>query len=326
MKRFRCVVAATVAIGVAIGAGVLNAAQSTGNAGGKSGVDKMYVLDCGSGHAVDQSRWSMGTNVGVPIDISVSCFLIHHSTRWFLWDTGISDHVASLPNGWQAGDPKVGLLWTRKKTLISQLAELKVSPSDIIGIGISHTHPDHIGNTELFPNTPVYIQRAEFESYFKVNTLSAAGAAGEGAARPAGEAAAGPPPLGGAQGLPPGDPTPRFSKDHKVVLIDEDLDVFKDGSFQIFGTPGHTPGHESAMVHLPKTGYVILTGDAIHLRTNWDNRRIPQFVGKSQELRMQTQLSMQRLADLMSFYKAQLWILHDTAQTATLKHSPQYYD
>jgi glyoxylase-like metal-dependent hydrolase (beta-lactamase superfamily II) len=279
----------------------------------------------------------------VPIDISVSCFLIHHSTGWFLWDTGISDHVAAMmPAGWQAGNPATGLLWTRKKTLMSQLAELKVSPSDIIGIGISHTHPDHIGNAELFPNTPIYIQRAEFETFFRVNTLGdgrgtgEAGARGEGTGRvesggrSEGRGAAGRGEGRGAGGgggtMPPGDPTPAFSKDHKVVLIDEDLDVFKDGSFQIFYTPGHTPGHESAMVHLPRTGYVILTGDAVHLRNNWDNRRIPQFVGKSPELRLQTMISMQRLADLMATYHAQLWILHDLAQTSTLKHSPQFYD
>lgn len=111
-----------------------------------------------------------------------------------------------------------------------------------------------------------------------------------------------------------------------MVLIDEDLDVFKDGSFQIYFTPGHTPGHESAMVHLPKTGYVIMTGDAVHLRSNWDNDRIPQFVGKSTELRMWTMISMQRLRNLAAFYKAQVWILHDMAQTSTLKHSPQFYD
>ena len=337
MKRINIVVAAVAAISVAVGAGLLSPreswAQSNAKGAAKSGVDKMYVLDCGTGHSADQSHWSMGTNVGVPIDISVSCFLIHHSTGWFLWDTGISDHVASMmPAGWQAGNPATGLLWTRKKTLLSQLAELKVSPSDILGIGISHTHPDHIGNAERFPTTPIYIQRAEYESFFRINPQGegrgeggARGAGGRGGANAGGRE--GQPAGGGGGGtMPPGDPVQAFSKDHKMVLIDEDLDVFKDGSFQIFYTPGHTPGHESAMVHLPKTGYVILTGDAIHLRSNWDNRRIPQFVGKSPELRMETMISMERLAALMEHYKAQIWILHDMAQTLTLKHSPQFYD
>src|SRR5512141_3056582 len=65
------------------------------------GVDRLYVLDCGNGHAPDESRrWTPGFNIGKPIDISVSCYLIHNAQGYFLWDTGISDRVASLPNGW----------------------------------------------------------------------------------------------------------------------------------------------------------------------------------------------------------------------------------
>jgi N-acyl homoserine lactone hydrolase len=64
------------------------------------GVDRLYVLDCGQGHAVDESRWTVGVNVGTPVDISDNCYLIHHSDGYFLWDTGISDAVASMPDGW----------------------------------------------------------------------------------------------------------------------------------------------------------------------------------------------------------------------------------
>src|SRR6266849_2484624 len=53
-------------------------------------VDRLYVIDCGWAHAVDQSRWSPGVNVGVPIDFSDNCYLIHHSSEgYLLWDTGI---------------------------------------------------------------------------------------------------------------------------------------------------------------------------------------------------------------------------------------------
>jgi hypothetical protein len=52
------------------------------------GVDKLYVIDCGWAHAVDQSRWSPGINVGVPIDVSGNCYLIHHTQGgYLLWDT-----------------------------------------------------------------------------------------------------------------------------------------------------------------------------------------------------------------------------------------------
>jgi glyoxylase-like metal-dependent hydrolase (beta-lactamase superfamily II) len=191
---------------------------------------------------------------------------------------------------------------------MSQLKQLNVKPDDIKYIGISHTHPDHIGNVELFPKTTVLIQRAEYEFFF--------GPAKPGAATLPAEALT----------IPPGDPTPRFSKEHPNKLVDEDLDVFGDGSVMIVSTPGHTPGHESLLVHMRKTGWILLSGDAVHLQTNWDNRRIPYFSAMPIEQKFQTQLSMQRMADLMAFYHAQLWINHEVEQTKKQKHSPEFYE
>ena len=274
------------------------------------GVDRLYVLDCGKGRAPDQSlRWTPGFNVGKPLDISVNCYLIHHSQGYFLWDTGISDRVASLPNGWlPTNHPAVDILWTRAKTLASQLEQINVAPSDIRYVGISHTHPDHIGNIELFPRTTVLIQKAEYAFYF--------GSAEPGAATLPAEALT----------SPPGDPLPRFSKDHPVNLVQEDLDVFGDGSVMIISTPGHTPGHDSLLVHLPKTGWVLLSGDAVHLQTNWDNRRIPYFATMPAEQKLWTLLSMQRMADLITFYHARLWINHDIEASEKQKHAPEFYE
>jgi N-acyl homoserine lactone hydrolase len=301
MKR-SCIIFAVLC---ALFSGIAGHAQSK-----SEGADRLYVLDCGNGHAPDESkRWTPGFNIGKPIDISVSCYLIHHAQGYFLWDTGISDQVAALPNGWlPTNNAAMDILWTRSKTLMSQLKQLNVKPEDIKYIGISHTHPDHIGNVELFPKTTVLIQRAEYEFFF--------GPAKPGAATLPAEALT----------IPPGDPTPRFSKEHPNKLVDEDLDVFGDGSVMIVSTPGHTPGHESLLVHMRKTGWILLSGDAVHLQTNWDNRRIPYFSAMPIEQKFQTQLSMQRMADLMSFYHAQLWINHEVEQTKKQKHSPEFYE
>jgi hypothetical protein len=87
-------------------------------------VDKLYILDCGQGYAPDESRWTVGVNVGKPIAISVSCYLIHHAQGYFLWDTGISDQVAAMPDGWlPTNNPANDIHWTRAKTLESQLAK-----------------------------------------------------------------------------------------------------------------------------------------------------------------------------------------------------------
>ncbi len=75
-------------------------------------------------------------------------------------------------------------------------------------------------------------------------------------------------------------------------------------------------------VKLPKTGALLLSGDAVHFKENWDNRAVPV----NNFNRDQTLASMQRMADIMAKEKAQLWINHDKAQTDSLKMAPGFYD
>ena len=72
----------------------------------KAGVEKLYILNCGEGVAGDISRWSPGVNVGESMDFVDNCYLIKHSQGWFLWDTGIPDAVADMPNGLAPADPR----------------------------------------------------------------------------------------------------------------------------------------------------------------------------------------------------------------------------
>ena len=73
---------------------------------------------------------------------------------------------------------------------------------------------------------------------------------------------------------------------------------------------------------LPKTGALLLSGDAVHFQSNWENRRVPAL-NTGQE---QTRTSMQRMTDILAKEKATLWINHDKAQRETLKMAPEYYE
>src|SRR6516165_8724588 len=130
--------------------------------GGKSGVERLYILNCGEGVAGDISRWSPGVNVGKSMDFVDNCYLIHHTQGWLLWDTGITDAIAAKPDGEAPADPRM-THWRRPKTLASQLEMLGVKPADIKYVAVSHTHPDHIGNVEMFPQTMLLVQKAEYE-------------------------------------------------------------------------------------------------------------------------------------------------------------------
>ncbi|KGT74883.1 lactamase [Bradyrhizobium japonicum] len=251
----------------------------------KSGVEKLYVLNCGEGTAGDISRWTPGLNEGKSMDFVDSCYLIKHSNKgWFLWDTGIADAVAAMPNGLVPADPKA-VTWRRPKTLAAQLEQLGLKPDDVKAMAVSHTHPDHTGNVELFPQATLYVQKAEYD-------------------------------------WPGANNEPRFKPSHPVELLTGDKDVFGDGSVTILSTPGHTPGHQSLLVKLPKTGAVVLSGDAVHFRDNWDNRRVPSMNANKD----QSAASMQKIADTLTKEKAQLWINHDKAQRDSQKMAPEFYD
>ena len=114
----------------------------------------------------------------------------------------------------------------------------------------------------------------------------------------------------------------RFKPEHPVTKLDGEKDVFGDGSVTIIPTPGHTPGHQSLLVKLPKTGALLLSGDAVHFKSNWDNRGVPA-INFNEE---QSRASMQRMADIMAKERAVLWINHDKAQRDTLKMAPEYYE
>jgi glyoxylase-like metal-dependent hydrolase (beta-lactamase superfamily II) len=243
-------------------------------------VERLYVMDCGHNAATDQARWSPGVNVGKPIELSDNCYLIQHGSQLLLWDTGYPDAVADKPVTGPTGTA------TRAKRLADQLAELKLRPTDITWLAVSHTHGDHVGNVDMFPQSPLLIQKAELDWAFAA-----------------------------------GKPAP-FKKDRPTKELTGDFDVFGDGSVVILSTPGHTPGHQSLLVRLKKTGYVVLTGDLAHFKDNWDNDRVPSMNTSAE----QTHASHAKIMKVLADRKAQLWINHDKPTSVSQTRSPNFYD
>ena len=110
----------------------------------------------------------------------------------------LADAIAAKPDGVTVANGAMRV--KRTKTLAAELDAVGVKPSDIKAMAISHTHPDHIGNVELFPQVMLYVQKAEYEW------------PGEGGA-------------------------PRFNPNHPVTMLEGDHDVFGDGSVVIISTP-----------------------------------------------------------------------------------------
>jgi len=165
-------------------------------------------------------------------------------------------------------------------------------------VAVSHTHGDHIGNVALFPDATVLIQRAEYEwisspdgANANVNQLKALARKLMG--------------------------TPKHLR-----LLDGNTDVFGDGSVVLFSTPGHTPGAQSLLVHLKKSGFIILSGDVAHSADNLANDIVPTLnTDKAASI-----ASMDHVKAMIATYHARIFINHDKAQEDGLKLLPAFYD
>jgi glyoxylase-like metal-dependent hydrolase (beta-lactamase superfamily II) len=122
----------------------------------QSKAERLYVIECGSRTAPDVSPWTPGVNVGKPIDFVDTCYVIKHGKDWLVWDTGLPDGIFSKPST----DPSA---WWRTDTLAGELDKIGIQATDVKYLAVSHTHPDHIGNVELFPQAMLLVQQAEYD-------------------------------------------------------------------------------------------------------------------------------------------------------------------
>jgi N-acyl homoserine lactone hydrolase len=213
-----------------------------------------------------------------------------------LWDTGVPESAFNNPKGWSTL-PKL-IVYHLDKTLTDQLAAIGLKTTDIAYVAVSHTHGDHIGNVGLFANSTILMQGAEYAwisspdgTNDNVNQLKAL-------ARKL---------LG----------TPKHLK-----LLNGDTDVFGDGSVVLISTPGHTPGSQSLLVHLRKSGFIILSGDVVHSEDSFKRDIVPSLnTDKAASI-----ASMEKVRRMMATYQAKLFINHDKAQTDTLRLLPASYD
>jgi glyoxylase-like metal-dependent hydrolase (beta-lactamase superfamily II) len=243
---------------------------------------QLWRLDCGTIQVSNLDVFSdTFAYVGQKKTLTDSCYLIRHGENYLLWDTGLPGELAGTST-------TSGVFTTSVRTrIVDQLRQIGVSPERINFVGISHGHFDHIGQAADFPKATLLIGTEDHEASKK----------GDAAAR-----------LG-----------PWIKGGGKVVPVTRDHDVFGDGSVTILDMPGHTPGHQSLLVKLPRTGNVLLSGDLYHFTENHRSGGMPSFNTD----RADTLGSMDRFGAIAKNLKAKVIIQHEPADIAKLPRFPQ---
>ena len=220
-----------------------------------------------------------------PKDIVGSCYLIRHGDRYMLWDTGLTD--ALIGNDFDNAAQTIRL----KRSLVDQLAQVKVPPEQIETIGISHWHFDHVGQAGRFPQAKLLMGKGDLA------LLRTTPPVDEDSAK------------GLAHWLTGGG---------KVEEVTADKDVFGDGRVVMLKLPGHTPGHYALLVRLA-SGPVLLSGDQYHFTEQVKNRGVPPF----NHDRADTLASSDRFDRVAANLKAKVVIQHEPADIAKLPPFPK---
>ncbi|HEX8222723.1 MAG TPA: N-acyl homoserine lactonase family protein [Allosphingosinicella sp.] len=248
---------------------------------------ELWRLDCGE-FVIKQYGAFFSDTFQYPAgakDVVGSCYLIRHGNRYMLWDTGLTD--ALIGNDFDNAAQTIRL----RRSLVDQLAQVKVKPEQIETIGISHWHFDHVGQAGRFPQARLLMGKGDLA------LLRATPPVDEDSAK------------GIAHWLTGGG---------KLEEVTADKDVFGDGRVVMLKLPGHTPGHYALLVRLA-SGPVLLSGDQYHFTAQVKNRGVPPF----NHDRADTLASSDRFDRIAANLKAKVVIQHEPADIAKLPAFPK---
>ena len=253
----------------------------------KPGRLRLYVIDCGTLIFDHPETYELRRDEVADTTMSVTCFLVVHPKGVLLFDTGLSDRLVGLPRDDTAQGGSAQLKRTR---LSAELAAIGEPPSRITYLALSHSHFDHVGNANLFFGSTWLARKSEYDTMF----------GSDGTAH---------------------SPDYAALRNAPTRFVSGDYDVFGDGTVVLKSTPGHTPGHQSLYVRLPRTGGVVIAGD---LYLYPEERTLNRM--SERERHSETPASRAAMEVFLRRAHAQLWIGHSMTFFRSARKAPDWYD
>jgi len=250
---------------------------------------RLYIFDNGVIKGLDPKLFNFTREELKEVDFRNTSYLIVHPRGTFVFDSG------GIPDRQFKGDePASEGVMSATRRLLPQLKEAGYTPADITYFAMSHYHSDHTANANAFAGSTWIVQKAERDFMFSEKP----------------------------QGIIQPQTYSALETAKTKLLVNEDFDVFGDGTVVVKSAPGHTPGHQVLFVKLAKTGPVLLAGDLYHYPEERTTGRVPTFEFNAE----QSKTSRQKMEAFVKQSKAQLWIEHDIATHAKLPLSPKFLD
>jgi N-acyl homoserine lactone hydrolase len=248
---------------------------------------KLYVFESAKMHVPDRGMMS-GRPSGVPVTIPVPFYLIEHRNGLALFDTGM--RLDNWPPQYrQDGDQRPDQM------IDVQLAALGYKPDDVKYVIMSHLHLDHAGGMPFFPKSTFIVRKSELRAAwwperFQVHYIF---------------------------------DDYKDTRNFNYLELDntEAFDVFQDGSVICVDTKGHSQGHQSLVVNLPKSGRFVLTADAAAMAEILDEGVLPAIAWNAEEA-----LKSVRKMQHMKREGATVLMAHDPDQWEKTRLAPEYYE
>lgn len=246
-------------------------------------------------HKYDKSLSTRNRGHGEIIEAPILAYLIETRHGRILYDVGcdytkIADPAKREryydPETFPFGPPEM----REEDRIPHHLARLGLAPADVDVVFLSHLHFDHAGGLCDVCGAEVHVQQAELD-----------------AARSGLDVAV-------------------FADD----LVGVDTWKVQQGEYELvpgvraIASPGHTAGHMSLFVELPKGPPLILCGDAADLTENLDQEIAPGLCWQDRE--DEALASIRKLKALGRQEGAQLWPNHDLAFWRKLRRFPEFHE